>query len=276
MSHPVDEATAVARLAEDRFSARLDPRFWGTTAAHGGYLGCVLLRAMSERVAALERAGQPLRVPRSLTVHFLQGPELGAAEVHTEVLRAGRKLVVLTARLVQNGSPSTFAIAAFGSPFDAEAFQELVMPSAPPPEACPRLPPSKVEIDHRFEHRQCFGAAPFSGGSESLIGGWSRLETPRPIDALTLTLLCDGWYPALFAKLTDKRQAGACPTVDLTIHFRAALPLPDQSASDYVLAEIRTAALRDGYLDEGCRIWSKSGVLLAQTQQHAVRFLPRR
>ncbi len=268
--HPLDEATRVTRLSDDRFSADLSIKYWGYTAAHGGYLAALLLRAMTERV------DDAARQPRSLTVHFLKGPSPGPVEVHTELLRAGGKLSSLTARLVQEGATTTFAIAAFGAPFEGEGFQQHAMPHVPPVESCPRMPPSKVEIDHRFEHHPCFGGAPFSGASEALIGGYSRFEAPRTIDALTLTVLCDAWWPALFPALTDKKQAGACPTIDLTIHFRAQLPLIGASPDDYVLVQLQSEALAHGYLDESCRIWSKQGVLLAQTVQHAARLLPRK
>ncbi len=268
--HPLDEATNVVRLSADRFAAELSPRYWGYTAAHGGYLAAVLLRAMTERV------GDPTRHPRSLTVHFLKGPMQGPAEVHTELLRSGGKLTSLSARIVQDGAPTTFAVAAFGAAFEGESFQQQGMPEAPPVGMCPRLPPSKVEIDHRFEHHPCFGGAPFSGASEALIGGYSRFEAARELDALGLTVLCDAWWPALFPTLDDKRKAGACPTVDLTIHFRASFPLSDSDPHDFVLVELRTAALSEGYLDESCRIWSKQGQLLAQSVQHAARLLPRK
>jgi len=267
--HPLDEATTLTRLDTDRFQAVLSEKYWGYTAAHGGYLAAVLLRAMCER------SGDPVRHPRSLTIHFIKGPERGEAEVQTEVLRTGGRITSITARLLQGGETTTFAIAAFGAAFDAPSFQQLPMPEAPAVDSLTRMPPSKVEIDHRFEHRQCFGGAPFTGCGRALIGGYSRLEAPRPIDAMTLTLLCDAWWPALFTTLSDKKQAGACPTVDLTIHFRAELPLTGDP-SDFVLVQIQTDALAHGYLDESCRIWSKDGLLLAQTVQHAARLMPRK
>jgi len=268
--HLLDEATRLQRLSDDRFEASLSPRYWGYTAAHGGYLAAILLRAMQERVADESRKA------RSLTVHFLRGPEVGPAEVQTEILRSGGKITSVSARMIQGGAPTTFAVAAFGSAFDGEGFQGARMPSVPPVETLARMPPSKVEIDHRFEHHQCFGGAPFTGNARAHIGGYSRLEGARPIDALTLTLLCDAWWPALFPTLSDNKQAGACPTIDLTIHFRAELPLADSQPDDFVLVELETQALAHGYLDESCRIWSNTGVLLAQTVQHAARLLPRK
>jgi hypothetical protein len=149
------------------------------------------------------------------------------------------------------------------------------MPNVPAPEACERRKPSRVEIDQRFEHRQCFGGAPFGGASLAVIGGWSRLALPRSIDAVTVTMLCDGWVPAYFTMLNDRHEAGACPTVDLTIHFRSTFPLAHATPDDYLLVELHSQAMRDGYVDESSRVWAKDGTLLAQTVQHAVRLAPR-
>jgi acyl-CoA thioesterase len=267
--HPFDEATRLERQAEDRFAVQLDGRYWGPTSAHGGYLAAILLRAMTERLA------DPSRAPRSLTVHFLSGPARGPAEVHVELLRSGGRLSSLSARIVQEGVTTTLAVAAFGCAFEGQDFQHVAMPGVPPPEACERRKPSKVDIDHRFEHRQCFGGPPFGGASLAVIGGWTRLEAPRELDALAITLLCDGWIPALFTMVSSPREAGGCPTVDYTVHFRHTFPLAGGSPDDYVLIELSTVAMKDGFLDESCRLWSKSGVLLAQSVQHAVRILPR-
>ena len=59
------------------------------------------------------------------------------------------------------------------------------------------------------------------------------------------------------------------PTVDLTIHFRSKLPLPDAHPDDYVLATFRTGVAAEGFLEEDGEVWSKDGVLLAQSRQLA-------
>jgi acyl-CoA thioesterase len=267
--HPLDQAVAIVRTGVTRFRAELDPRYWGHVAAHGGYLAALLLRAMTEQV------DEPARAPRSLTVHFLEAPEPGPCEIELELLRRGSKVSCLSARIVQGGAPITFAVGAFGSSFDGEGFQDAPMPRVPSPDACPRLLPSRVAIDHRFEHRVGLGAPPFAGAEQALIGGWSRLELPRTLDALALVVLCDAWWPALFSRVSDKRQASGCPTIDLTIHFCTSLPVSGMSDQDYVLVELRTELLHEGYLDERCRIWSPQGQLLAQSVQHAAHLRPK-
>ena len=262
--HPLDAATTLTPEGHGRLRAELDPRFWGHVAAHGGYLAALLLRAMIEQVA------DPARAPRSLTVHFLRAPVPGPAEVRLEPLRTGGKISSLSARIVQDGTPTTFAVGAFGSAFDAPPFQNVAMPALPPPAECPLFARSRVAIDHRFEHRVGLGAPPFSGAHEAWVGGWSRLEPARPHDALSMAILCDAWWPALFSRFGDRSQASGCPTIDLTIHFRASFPVAALGDADYVAVELRSEALCEGFLDERCHIFAPSGQLLATSVQHAV------
>jgi acyl-CoA thioesterase len=266
--HPLDEGIAVSRLELDRFAVQLTPLFWGTTAAHGGYLAATLLQAMSERVDDAERQ------VRSLSTFFIQGPKPGSAEVQTELLRSGGKLTQLSARLVQDGAVCTHAVAAFGKPFVGDGLR-AIMPSVPSPETLARFKPSKVEIDQRIEHRQCFGDPPFSASTQARIGGFSRFTQPRRIDAASLIVLCDAWWPALFPTLSSPKQAGACPTIDLTIHFQRSLPLANSREDDFVVIDLQSTELHEGYLDERATLWSVDGQLLAQSVQHAARLLPR-
>lgn len=247
-----------------RFEATIHPG-WGTRRApNGGYLMATLLRAMIETVADSTRA------PRSLTTHFLRSAEHGPASIETTVERVGGKITTVTARIVQHGKPVVIGIGAFGTRFNDDAFQDSVMPSVRPPLECPQMPQS-VEIDERFELRRALGPEPFSGGNEAWIGGWSRLEEPRVGDALLIALLTDAWWPALFTRLDDKKQAGGAPTVDLTVHFRSPLPHPGTRPEDFYLVSLRTLSLRDGYMEESGEVWAPDGTLLAISRQHAVR-----
>ena len=79
--------------------------------------------------------------------------------------------------------------------------------------------------------------------------------------------------PAVFGRIDEQIIV---PTVDLTVHFRSSLPLPDATPDDYVLAEFRTNVVAEGFLEEDGVIWSRDGVLLAQSRQlAAILPLPR-
>ena len=68
---------------------------YGPDVQHGGHL--------LERVTAvaLQGAGHP--DPLAVSAHFLAAPRLGTAQVHRDVLRAGRSVSTLRAQLVQGG-----------------------------------------------------------------------------------------------------------------------------------------------------------------------------
>ena len=58
--------------------------------------------------------------------------------------------------------------------------------------------------------------------------------------------------------------------MDLTVHFRASLPLPEARPGDYTLAVFRSRVAREGFIEEDGELWSPAGVLLAQCRQLAL------
>jgi acyl-CoA thioesterase len=124
----------------------------------------------------------------------------------------------------------------------------------------------------RFDLRLAIGGSPWQGIGRALAGGWIRLRGDRPPDSLLLAMLSDAWYPAIFARETGGRFAGAVPTIDLTIHFRAELPLPGSRPDDFYLARFESTVARHGYMEETGEVWSKDGILLIQSRQLALLF----
>jgi hypothetical protein len=80
----------------------------------------------------------------------------------------------------------------------------------------------------------------------------------------------DAWPPALFSVAPPGAEIGPVPTIDLTVHFRTALPLPGARPDDFHLCVLRTRALHDGFLEEDGEIWSPGGLLVAQSRQLAI------
>jgi acyl-CoA thioesterase len=72
------------------------------------------------------------------------------------------------------------------------------------------------------------------------------------------------------AAILRRALAGGVPTVDLTVHFRAPLPLPDSPPDAWVLAVVRSRLVRDGFVEEDGEIWSRDGTLIAQSRQFAL------
>jgi acyl-CoA thioesterase len=143
------------------------------------------------------------------------------------------------------------------------------MPEVAPPEALAPRGDARVPIHERYEQRWAIGPRYFDGtrGREALTGGWIRLaEGSRPLDAALLAAYADAWPPSVFASNELPMMLGGVPTVDLTVHVRAALPLP----SDFVLVAFRTREVSGGFLEEDGEIWGRDGRLLAHSRQLGV------
>jgi acyl-CoA thioesterase len=211
----------------------------------------------------------PARQLRSVTIHYVRPPAEGAARIATSVERVGGSLTTVSARLMQGESLQALALAAFSKPRVTASLHHAVMPEVAPPEALePRRDP-KVSIHERYEQRWAIGPRYLEGtrGREALTGGWIRLaEGERAIDGTLLAALSDAWPPAVFASSELPMALGGVPTVDLTVHIRAALPLP----GDFVLAVFRTREVSGGFLEEDGEIWSRDGRLLAHSRQLGV------
>jgi acyl-CoA thioesterase len=257
--------TAVELRGEGHYEARIDPGWFVVRGPNGGYVAAILLRALAHAV------GDASRAPRSLTVHYTAPPVEGPARIETRVERRGRKLTSVSARLRQGDRLLALALAAFSQSREAPAFRDLSPPEVAPPERCVAIP-KRIPIHERFDQRWAVGAPPFSGSQSAFAGGWIRLteaEGFAALDAPLVAAFCDAWPPSVFGRLTEP-QAGGVPTIDLTIHFRTALPAETVRLGDFALCVFRSRYSRDGFLEEDGEIWSADGELLAHSRQLAL------
>ncbi len=263
MTTRFDRDTATESEGPGRFRTRIDRGWWVVKAPNGGYIAAIVLRALSAAV------DDPSRAPRSLTIHYTAPPVEGPAHLETRVERQGRSLTTVSGRLMQDDRLIALTLGAFSKPRDGYRFSEAQMPEVAPPEQCEPLN-GEFELRKRYEQRWALGSRPFEGGHEALAGGWIRLAEPRLVDALLAAAYTDAFPPAVFSAITTDTVRPGVPTIDLTIHFRAALPLADANPEDYSLAIFRSRLSREGFMEEDGEIWSRGGILLAQSRQLAL------
>jgi acyl-CoA thioesterase len=242
------------------------PAHWRVAhgATNGGYLAAVITRALEATVA------DPARRPRSLTVHYVAGCRPGPAMLTVATERVGRSLTTCSARMTQGEVTVAVALAAFGHARPGLEYQHEPMPEAPPSGAVPewRLAGGGPYFTRNWEYRWCVGAAPYSRAAEAVTGGWIRPAVPRTVDAPMLAAIADGWVPPVLALLDEPR--GIVPTIDLTVHFRTAVPLEGATPADFSFAVFRSRHGADGYWESDGVIWSEDGRVLAQARQLAV------
>lgn len=259
-----DRDTALERVGEREFEGRLDDGWWIVAGPNGGYIAALVLRAMMLTVDEAARA------PRSVTFHFLRPPGEGPVQIRTEVERAGRSVTTVTARLFQNDKLMVLAVGAFGFARDAFEFADITMPDAPPPEQCELLRDRMkmtVRLQERYESRVVSAGAPNSGTVPAEFSAWIRLAEPRTVDAIAVAAYSDALPPPAFVRGTNNQSVGPIPTIDLTVHFRTELPLPDASPDDHYLCSFESRMAGNGYVEEDGMLWSPGGVLVAQSRQ---------
>ena len=58
-------------------------------------------------------------------------------------------------------------------------------------------------------------------------------------------------------------ELAPAPTIDLSVHFRAPLPLPDS----LLLGRFTSDLVRDGFFEEDGELWTPDGTLVAHSRQ---------
>ena len=263
-----EQDTAVTRTGTGLYETNVSENWWVVRGPHGGYLASMLLRAMIDTVGDDERA------PRSLTVHYAAAPKAGPARIETEIVRGGSSLSTVSARLVQGDDVAAVAIGAFSKPWGGPDYTDASIPESVPPEE--GFPVHEVdgvpEFVRRFHMMATLGDPPMSGSDKARLGGWIRMAEPVVADSVVVATLMDAWMPVVFPVVTEQIVA---PTIDLTIHFRAPLPHPGALADDYYFGVFWSHLARDGFFEEDGELWSKDGVLLAQSRQLALTLTPK-
>lgn len=265
MSTRFDRDTTVTAAGDGRYLGNIDPAWSVIRGPNGGYLAAIILRALIAAVGDAERA------PRALTVHYLAPAEPGAVTIQVTIERGGKTLTSLSARVSQGEQLIALALASFAAPHQGGlSFPPEPMPDLPPPEQLTPLSPHNVDavpFVRQYQYYAAIGAPALSGAEQARVGGWLRLAEPRLADAPLVAAYTDAWLPSVFPRL---REPAMTPTLDLTIHFRARLPLEGATPDDFYLAVFESQHAAEGYFEEDGTIWSQSGVLIAQSRQLAL------
>ena len=261
-----DRDTAVRRAGDSAYEASLDPSWNVLRGPNGGYVAAIVLRAMAEELDA------PERPPRSLTLYYPSAPVPGPVGLAVRVERSGRSMSTVSARMEQDGRPAAIALAAFSTAWPgAVEFDHTERRAVPDPEEIEPLerPGLTPPFRQHFEFRPAIGDPLMSGSDRALSGGWMRPVEPRPLDALLAASLADAWPPAVFPMARERPFPA--PTIELTIYFRAPLPvLGATGEADWVLGRFESRLARDGFFEEEGVIWTRAGEPIVQSRQLAL------
>ena len=255
----VDGATDTTRLQlpEDWMQGR---------AGYGGLVGALALKAMRSRVP-------PARKVRSLLISFVGpvGPE--AFSIHPRVLRSGKAVSHVEAKLVQKEAVRCVVLASFGG--DRES--AIRIDPAPRPEMVE--PAKAIELPYidgltpaftrHFAYRWALGELPFSGKGGHEIGGWIQFrERTDCLSEEWLVALADAWPTPVLAML---KAPAAASTVTWEMGF---VHLNRQSCTENDWWGYHSVAdsAENGYVHERGAIWDPEGRLAVYSRQTATVF----
>jgi acyl-CoA thioesterase len=257
--HVFDESLRLTERSDGHLYGELDTRWWIVAGPNGGFLCSLCLHALQHVVG-------DQRQPRTLSVHFPGRATEGPIQFEVQLDKEGRAFTFASGRMWQSGRLLSTFLGAFAPAGDPVSFDDSPMPDVKMPEDLyDMMVPDEMipEFSRHFDYRVASEFALFSGADRAEATGWVRFKVERFVDALMIPTIADAFYPAVFAKLNAPADV---PTIDLTVHFRATLPLP----YDWLLGRFRTSHLAEGFFEEDGEIWSRDGTLVAQSRQLAL------
>jgi acyl-CoA thioesterase len=258
-----EETIQLEPAGDNLWAGKVDPDYRGFGSQFGGWTGAALLRGVM--VEPGER-GQPL----SLSVLFIEAIAEGPFEISTRLLRSGARLQFWRSELVQGGKVCAHAQATFGVRRETTRFTDAVMPHVAPSDS-PKLVDSAPQIPFGRQFSSRWATPPPlspendpEGPASSLV--WMRDTRGRPLDYPLLAAMADHAPPRVMFR---RKAVTSSSTVSMTTHFHATPEELGEVGNAYILSEVHCRRCEGGYFDHELKLWSKSGVLLATSEQVA-------
>jgi acyl-coenzyme A thioesterase PaaI-like protein len=256
------QASSVRARVAGTFDAEVSGEWTVAGKPNGGYLLALLGRAAS----SLTDSGHVV----AASAHYLRSPDPGPVEIEGEVLRRGRSISQVRARMSQGGRPCVEALMST-SELDPSAAPrwDVGVPDIQhaPFDECIRLEPFTPDglrvamfdqVDLRLDP-ESIGITSGRPSGRGQVRGWLKLLGEESFDPISLLYAVDALPPSTF----DTDFNDMVYTVELTAYVRA-VPAPGP------VRIVRHARLIDSQcVDETCDVWDGTGRLVAQATQLA-------
>lgn len=258
--HPLDATVALVSTSPNHYQGNTHPAYANMVGPFGGVIGATLLNAVLSHPDLL---GDPL----SQTVHYAAPIADGSFSISARPLRTNRSTQHWLVELEQNEQIAAFATIVTAVRRDTWGVTDAAFPSVPPSEQMtPSAAIPAVVWTNNYEMRFISGELDIgrtdSGSSHSCL--WIRDQPPRPLDFVSLSAICDAFFPRIFVRRPKWVAVG---TVALTTYFHADRQLLEQIGSQPVLASAKALHFGKGFFDQTAEVWSPDGQLLAATHQ---------
>lgn len=260
--HVFDEAISLEKVGQNRFKGRAHPAYENMVGPFGGVTAAVLLQSVLQHPDCI---GDPI----ALTVNYASPVALADFEIESHAVKTNRSTQHWMISLIQEGEVVASATAVIAKRRDTWSTHEAQPPKdVPAPESIQRMSPEgRFTWFGRYDIRVIDADSAVLDEVErdhSETSVWMRDYPPRPIDFLSLTGLCDVFFPRIFIRRRKRVPIG---TVSMTIYFHADRDSLLKQSDQYVLGTARANRFRNGFFDQSAEVWSRDGELLATTHQ---------
>ncbi len=232
--------------------------------------GRTLFGGLSAALAcqAMENEVSPSHKLRAMNINFV-GPLAAGSPftISVEVLREGKNVAQLSARITQGGHTALVSNACFGIDRPSklkevcEDHHGMALPKRP--KFIPAIPKVTPKFLGHVDLALDSGNMPFTGSSARHIHGWMRFSRPpMTLSNAHLVCLADAWPPTLLQQLRWPKPASTMSwNLDFTDHTNINGP------SDWFAYQGRAVQAHNGYVHEDASIWDKANNRVITSRQ---------
>jgi len=264
-SAPVPEAFSQASSVRARAAGTFDAEISGEWTIGGKPNGGYLLALLGRAASSLTDSGHVV----AASAHYLRSPDPGPVEIEGELLRRGRSISQVRARMSQAGRPCVEALMSTSdldpSPaprWDAGVPDIQHVPFSDGIRLPPVTPdgvrvPMMDQVDLRLDPESS-GMTSGRPSGRGELRGWLKLLGEESFDPISLLYAVDAFPPTTF-----DIDFSWVSTIELTAYVRA-IPAPGP-----VRIVSRARLIDPQWVDETRDVWDGTGRLVAQAMQLA-------
>lgn len=223
---------------------------------------------------AIKTINDPSKRLLSTSVSFVGPTEEKPVKVTVEILRQGKSVTTVEARVWQDEQVKSILLASFGSERQStlKLDQRRVAPVFPAPETLTILPyhPLMPQCYQNFDLVWAEGKYPCTSAQQSDFAGWFRFKPSqfdaKPMGGAEFLALLDIWPAGIFPIM--KRPApGSTISWYVTL-----LEKVDYECFDWFKYKVFTDHAAHGYVTEYAHVWDKNDRLIAIYRQTVAIF----
>jgi acyl-CoA thioesterase len=263
-NHPFDNATRLTGES-DNYHGHTSECYANMVGPFGGIIAATLLRAIFDHSA---RQGDPL----ALTVNFVAPIIDGDFDIATKLVRTNRSTQHWSIELSQQDLIAATATVVFASRRKTWSSTESRFPSTSEAKESVRVSgeifPSWLK---NYDIRLIQGGVPpylSIENEEAFVNSvtlqWVRDEPSRSMDFLSLTAICDAFFPRIYIR---RNKIVSASTISFTVYFHVDATTLSAIGDKAVLGHARANRFYNNYFDQTAEVWTPDGELLATSSQ---------